>query len=167
VSSSEAIKISLKSLTKIVKAVNKEVLNKSDVEKIGFDSSLTLAKRTNSLFTKLLDSWLVSDVTINYFCFDLRGFTFVLDTIGTDDGRASAQASGAEEESKEDGALASVKQKIKQSAMAGSDLEMLVMGKLGAEEHPVWDACHFLKPADDKKAESPGASGQHQAKTSD
>ena len=69
--SSEAIKISLKSLTKIVKTINKEVLNKSDVEKIGFDSSLTLAKRSNSLFTKLLDSWLVSDVTINYFCFDL------------------------------------------------------------------------------------------------
>jgi hypothetical protein len=89
VSSSEAIKISLKSLTKIVKTVNKEVLNKSDVEKIGFDSSLTLAKRTNSLFTKLLDSWLVSDVTINYFCFDLRGFAFLLDTIGTDDGRAA------------------------------------------------------------------------------
>ena len=60
-----------------------------------------------------------------------------------------------------------MKQKIKQSAMAGSDLEMLVMGKLGAEEHPVWDACQFLKPVDDKKVEPPAASGQDQVKPSD
>ena len=120
-----------------MKTVNKELLSKSEVEKIGFDSSLLLAKRSNSLFTKLLDSWLVSDITINYFCFDLQGFAFLLDTIGTDENKSGDLGFG--EEKKEDGSVTSIKQKI--SAMAGSDLEMLVMGKVSSEEHPVWDTC--------------------------
>ena len=84
VQSSEAIKISLKSLTKIVRTINKELVTKSSEEKIGFDSCLKMSKRSNALFTKLLEGWLVSDMTINYFCFDLQGFAFLLDTIGSE-----------------------------------------------------------------------------------
>ena len=71
----------------------------------------------------------------------------MLDTIGTDENKNGE--SGSTEETKEDGTVNSIKQKI--SAMAGSDLEMLVMGKVSSEEHPVWDTCQFLKPKDDKK----------------
>ena len=82
--SSEAIKISLRSLVQIVKTINKRVLINASDESMGFDSALRLCKRTNTLFTNLLESWLVSDTTINYFCFDLCGFAFLLDTVGSD-----------------------------------------------------------------------------------
>ena len=84
IQSSEAIKIALKSLVQIVKNVNKKVLENATEESMGFDSALRLCRRTNTLFTNLLESWLVSDTTINYFCFDLCGFAFLLDTVGSD-----------------------------------------------------------------------------------
>ena len=67
-----------------MKTINKELVTKSSEEKIGFDSCLKMSKRSNALFTKLLEGWLVSDMTINYFCFDLQGFAFLLDTIGSE-----------------------------------------------------------------------------------
>ena len=85
IQSSEAIKISLRSLIQIVKAINKKVLGNAIEESMGFDSALRLSRRTNALFASLLESWLVSDATINYFCFDLCGFAFLLDTVGSDE----------------------------------------------------------------------------------
>ena len=67
-----------------MKTINKKLLANATDETIGFDSALRLSRRTNSLFTNLLESWLVSDTTINYFCFDLCGFAFLLDTVGSD-----------------------------------------------------------------------------------
>ena len=135
VQSSEAIKISLKSLTRIVKTINKELVAKSTDEKIGFDSCLKISKRSNQLFTKLLESWLVSDVTINYFCFDLQGFAFLLDTIGS-------SVAKSEEKPKVEESKAEQQKQI--SLMEGSDLDMLLKGDVKAEEHPVWSGYKFL-----------------------
>ena len=119
IQSSEAIKIALKSLVQIVKNVNKKVLENATEESMGFDSALRLCRRTNTLFTNLLESWLVSDTTINYFCFDLCGFAFLLDTVGSD---APVKAADSEEAKQ---SLKKVAEKVT-SAMASSDLDDLL-----------------------------------------
>jgi hypothetical protein len=50
----ESIKIALSSLMTIVRNVNKWLNQRAANEKIGFDSAIKLASRTNELFTKLL-----------------------------------------------------------------------------------------------------------------
>ena len=95
---------------------------------MGFDSALRLSNRTNDLFSSLLESWLVSDTTINYFCFDLCGFAFLLDTVGSVDGSEKPSASSTEESKKADS-------KNKESAMCGSDLDDLLEGKVGSSDY--------------------------------
>ena len=65
----ESIKIALNSLMTIVRNVNKGVNQRAANEKIGFDTAIKLASRTNELFTKLLSKWLVSDKAVTYFVF--------------------------------------------------------------------------------------------------
>ena len=65
----ESIKIALNSLMTIVRNVNKGVNQRAASEKIGFDTAIKLASRTNELFTKLLSKWLVSDKAVTYFVF--------------------------------------------------------------------------------------------------
>ena len=77
-----AIKIALQSLTKIVKKMNKTILDLTSNNQIGFDMSIKLSERTNEFFIKLLGQWLVSDSVASYFVFELGGFEFLLDTIG-------------------------------------------------------------------------------------
>ena len=135
----------------IVKSLNKKVLMTATKETVGFDSSLRLSKRTNSLFTSLLESWLVSDTTINYFCFDLCGFAFLLDTVGSDE----PSAIKAIEESKD--SAQKVPKKIT-SALAASDLDDLLTETSGskdfvkslskvvkANEHPDWEVLALLQ----------------------
>lgn len=102
IKSSEAIKVALKSLVNIVKAVNKRLLTNSTAETMGFDSALRLSKRSNTLFAELLESWLVSDTTINYFCFDLCGFAFLLDTVGDKSAKASSEETKQDQHSIEE-----------------------------------------------------------------
>ena len=128
IQSSEAIKISLRSLVRIVKQINQKVLQSATNESMGFDSALRLSNRTNDLFSSLLESWLVSDTTINYFCFDLCGFAFLLDTVGSVDGSEKPSASSTEESKKADS-------KNKESAMCGSDLDDLLEGKVGSSDY--------------------------------
>ena len=112
---------------------------------------MKLSKRTNTLFTNLLESWLVSDTTINYFCFDLCGFAFLLDTVGSDEPLKSAST----EESKE--SVKAVTQKVT-SALAVSDLDELLSEMpsskdfvknlqkvVKADEHPDWEVPAVLK----------------------
>jgi len=119
-------------------------------ETIGFDSALRISRRTNTLFTSLLESWLVSDTTINFFCFDLCGFAFLLDTVGSDEPLKSA----ASEESKE--SVRSVTQKMV-SALGESYFDDLLSEAPGsqdfvknlqkvvkASEHPEWDVLAVL-----------------------
>lgn len=80
----ESIKIALSSLVLIVSNVNKGISQKSKDETVGFDQAIALSTRTNTLFTKLLSSWLVSEKAVNYFVFELKGFEFLLDTISCD-----------------------------------------------------------------------------------
>lgn len=61
--------------------MNQSILARSKSHSISFDMSIKLTKRTNFLFTKLLSNWLVSDIVVNFFVFELRGFEFLLDTI--------------------------------------------------------------------------------------
>jgi len=49
---------------------------------MGFNTSLMISQKVESTFSSLLKAWLVSDETINYFCFDLKGFAFLLDSLG-------------------------------------------------------------------------------------
>jgi hypothetical protein len=86
----EAIKISLLSLTLIVKKINTTILELTTSNSLGFDTSVRLGQRTNEYFTKLLGLWLVSDAAASYFVFDLGGFEFLLDTIGV----SSEEATG-------------------------------------------------------------------------
>jgi len=151
VQSSEAIKVSLRSLVQIVKSINKRVLANATDESMGFDSALRLSRRTNSLFTGLLESWLVSDTTINYFCFDLCGFAFLLDTVGSDEPHGKKST----EETKN--SAGRVTQKIT-SAMACSDLDDLLQVSPGsqdlvkslstfvkAKQHPDWEVLGVLE----------------------
>jgi hypothetical protein len=151
IQNSEAIKISLHSLVSIVRSMNKTVLQNATDESMGFDSALRLCRRSNSLFTSLLESWLVSDTTINYFCFDLCGFAFLLDTVGSDEPLKSSTT----EETKE--GLNRVEQKLT-SAMANSDLDDLLSDSSGsqdfaknllvlvkAKEHPDWEVLGILQ----------------------
>ena len=145
IQSSEAIKIALSSLVQIVKTINKKVLGNATEESMGFDSALRFCRRTNGLFTNLLESWLVSDTTINYFCFDLCGFAFLLDTVGSD----APVKSSTNEETKE--RIGRVTEKMT-LAMASSDLDDLLQESpdsqdfvknlstfVKAKEHPEWE----------------------------
>lgn len=93
-------------------------------ETIGFDSALRFCRRTNSLFTNLLESWLVSDTTINYFCFDLCGFAFLLDTVGSD---APVKSSLSNQK------VNKIAEKMV-SAMANSDLDELLQESTGSQD---------------------------------
>lgn len=99
----EAIKTSLKALTKIVMSLNSGLVSHSKAESISIDSCSRLADRTNSTFIKLLSQWLVSDEVVKYFVFELQGFAFLLDTIGTEDSKPEATAiTSPDEESKDE-----------------------------------------------------------------
>ena len=64
---------------------------------------------------------MVSDMTINYFCFDLQGFAFLLDTIGSQSAKATEKLTT--EEKKDEPAK-------QESLMEGSDLDMLLKGEI-------------------------------------
>jgi hypothetical protein len=72
----------VKSMTSIVRRMNKTIVDLVTNNQIGFDLSVRLSERTNEYFTKLLGQWLVSDNLASYFVFELGGFEFLLDTIG-------------------------------------------------------------------------------------
>ena len=93
----------------------------------------------------------MSDTTINYFCFDLCGFAFLLDTVGSDEPLKSAST----EESKQ--STDTIAKKMT-SALAGSDLDELLSEPSGsadfvkslskmvkAEQHPDWEVLQILK----------------------
>ena len=52
---------------------------------IGADALMSLSRRTNDYFTKFVGNWLKSDSIASHFVFELGGFEFLLDTIGTRD----------------------------------------------------------------------------------
>jgi len=56
-----------------------------------------LADRNNELFINFLNAWLVNDKVASYFVFDLRGFEYLLDTIGI-----GHEPENAQEEQKEE-----------------------------------------------------------------
>lgn len=80
----EVIQCALSSLTNIVRAINKTLVERTLKDQIGFFASVKLTKRTNSLFNKLIRFWLVNNTLVEYFVFKLRGFEFLLDTIASD-----------------------------------------------------------------------------------
>lgn len=152
IQSSEAIKIALRSLVQIVKSLNKKILHNAQAETVGFDSALRLSKRTNQLFTSLLESWLVSDTTINYFCFDLCGFAFLLDTVGSDEHSKKVLSNDQTKAN-----LMKVTDKVT-SALALSDLDDLLseppsskdfvkslQKTVRAREHPDWEVLELLQ----------------------
>jgi hypothetical protein len=112
----ESIKIALTSLMLIVRNINKGVASRAQNERIGFDTAIKLANRTNELFTKLLSQWLISDKAVNYFVFELKGFEFLLDTISCDKTVTDVPATEAK----------SIEKSVVRSALAKSDLSSLV-----------------------------------------
>lgn len=86
----ESTKIALKSLTNIVMSLNKNILSRTETDRISFNQSITISKRTNQLFTKFAQQWLVSEETIQYFCFDLKGFNFLLDQVSREGSQSKA-----------------------------------------------------------------------------
>ena len=111
----EAIKLSLKALTKIVMTLNRDLVTHAKSESISIDACSKLAERTNTTFTKLLSQWLVSDEIVKYFVFELKCFGFLLDTIGSEDAPAESTAI---EESKEAAPVADKEE----NSLEGSDL---------------------------------------------
>jgi len=82
VQNTEAIKIALKTNQTIVKKINEELINGAENQSIGFDSCLKLSRKTNKLHKNLLSCWLVSEPSVNFYVFELKGFGFLLDCIG-------------------------------------------------------------------------------------
>ena len=80
----EAIKIALKSLTTITSRTNTSVVELAESHSIGFELSTKLGERVNEYFIKLLSQWLINDKVASYFVFELKGFEFLLETIGLD-----------------------------------------------------------------------------------
>jgi len=78
----EAVKIALQSLTSVVRKMNQTLLELASQNSLGFELSVKLSDRANEYFIKLLRLLLVSDSIASYFVFDLKGFEFLLDTIG-------------------------------------------------------------------------------------
>jgi len=79
----QAIKIALTSLMNIVKAMNTGIIRQLFNENMGMYVSHRLSTRTGIIFQKLLNQWLVADSIVNYFVFELKGFEFLLNSIGT------------------------------------------------------------------------------------
>ena len=80
-----AIKSALSVLTRVVKKMNKTIVELVNSNSIGQIFAIKLSERTNDYFIKFLGSWLISDQVASYFVFDLGGFEFLLDTIGVGD----------------------------------------------------------------------------------
>jgi len=78
------IQSALTSLTTVVKTIYQKIVSSSHQDKISFFVGTKLTKRTNALFTKLIGHWLVSDSTVEFFVYTLKGFEFLLDTISND-----------------------------------------------------------------------------------
>lgn len=97
--------------------MNQTIVERSMQEKLSFFVAIKLTKRCNTLFTKLIGCWLVTDQLVEYFVFKMRGFDFLLDTISAEHTPSSIQSSL--EESKDD--------KPSESAMFGSDLEAMFL----------------------------------------
>jgi hypothetical protein len=111
----EVIQLALSSLTQVVKSMNQTIVSRSIQDKLSFFVGIKLTKRTNSMFTKLLGHWLVSDQLVEYFVFTLKGFDFLLDTISAD--HKPSSSTDAIEESKD------AQSSDDESQMKGSDLE--------------------------------------------
>jgi hypothetical protein len=82
-SNTEVIQLALAALTKVVRSMNQTVVKRSAQDKMSFFVAIKLTKRTNALFTKMIQHWLVSDDLVEYFVFSLKGFDFLLDTISS------------------------------------------------------------------------------------
>lgn len=78
----EAVKAALQSLTSVVRKMNQTLLELASQNSLGFELSVKMSDRANEYFIRLLRLLLVSDAIASYFVFDLRGFEFLLDTIG-------------------------------------------------------------------------------------
>mmetsp|Transcript_19576 Transcript_19576/g.30128 ORF Transcript_19576/g.30128 Transcript_19576/m.30128 type:complete len:124 (+) Transcript_19576:8885-9256(+) len=85
------VEIALRSLIRVVKQMNASLKAASSERTMAADALLNLSRRTNEYFTKFVAHWLKSDQIASHFVFDLGGFEFLLDTIGS-----------REEESKEE-----------------------------------------------------------------
>lgn len=68
-SNTEVIQLALASLTKVVQTMNKAIVQRSVQERLSFFVGIKLTQRTNQLFTKLLQNWLVSDQLVEFFVF--------------------------------------------------------------------------------------------------
>lgn len=101
----QALKIALASLMDLVKAMNTGVLRQLQSSAMGLQVSHRLTSRANAILQNLLRKWLVSESIVRYFVFELDGFDFLLETIGTSyeslsqgNGPASGQTAGEGED---------------------------------------------------------------------
>lgn len=78
-----AAQVALSSLVRVVKQLNRSLAGAAKEGTIGADALMSLSRRTNDYFTKFVGSWLRSDSIASHFVFELGGFEFLLDTIGT------------------------------------------------------------------------------------
>jgi hypothetical protein len=87
-----ATQVALSSLVRVVKQLNHSLGAAAKEGTIGADALMSLSRRTNDYFTKFVGNWLKSDSIASHFVFELGGFEFLLDTIGTRDEDAIEQA---------------------------------------------------------------------------
>lgn len=97
-----AAQVALSSLVRVVKQLNRSLAGAAKEGTIGADALMSLSRRTNDYFTKFVGSWLKSDSIASHFVFELGGFEFLLDTIGTsNDGGGERAVESWSEETKE------------------------------------------------------------------
>jgi len=87
-----AAQVALSSLVRVVKQLNRSLAGAAKEGTIGADALMSLSRRTNDYFTKFVGSWLRSDSIASHFVFELGGFEFLLDTIGTSNESGGEQA---------------------------------------------------------------------------
>jgi hypothetical protein len=97
-----AAQVALSSLVRVVKQLNRSLAGAAKEGTIGADALMSLSRRTNDYFTKFVGSWLRSDSIASHFVFELGGFEFLLDTIGTSNESGGERAvESSPEEAKE------------------------------------------------------------------
>ena len=97
----KAIKIAVSSLMNIAKAMNTGILRQVFSDNMGQYISHRLSTRSGIIFQKLLNQWLVADSIVNYFVFELKGFEFLLNSIGTNMNNVQAKHLNVVEKKKE------------------------------------------------------------------
>lgn len=96
-----ATQVALSSLVRVVKQLNRSLASAAKEGTIGADALMNLSRRTNDYFTKFVGNWLKSDSIASHFVFELGGFEFLLDTIGTrDEGEAERALESTSEAAK-------------------------------------------------------------------